>query len=82
MPQNKTAQINLSTTSPDIDNHPQPVLEIIGRSKLQGEVKISGAKNSALAIMAGSILCGEECRLSNVPSLVDIQRMFVHYYKN
>jgi UDP-N-acetylglucosamine 1-carboxyvinyltransferase len=54
---------------------PQPVLEIIGRHPLQGEVKISGAKNSALAIMAGSILCGEECRLNNVPSLMDIERM-------
>ena len=57
------------------ENQAEPVLEIIGRNPLTGEVKISGAKNSALAIMAGSILCGEECRLNNVPSLVDIERM-------
>lgn len=42
---------------------------------MQGEVKISGAKNSALAIMAGTILAGDSCVLTNVPSLVDIDRM-------
>ena len=69
---NVTGKINqLSVT----DSQPEPVLEIVGRNPLQGEVKISGAKNSALAIMAGSILCGEECRLNNVPSLVDIECM-------
>jgi len=42
---------------------------------LQGHVKISGAKNSALAIMAGSLLCPQDCRIRNVPSLADIARM-------
>ncbi len=51
------------------------VLQIWGRASLQGQVKISGAKNSALAIMAGGLLCPEDCRLRNVPSLVDIMRM-------
>lgn len=51
------------------------VLQIWGRASLQGQVKISGAKNSALAIMAGGLLCPEDCRLRNVPSLVDITRM-------
>ncbi|MEQ9000144.1 MAG: UDP-N-acetylglucosamine 1-carboxyvinyltransferase [Coleofasciculus sp. B1-GNL1-01] len=51
------------------------VLEIWGRSSLKGHVTISGAKNSALAIMAGALLCPEDCRLRNVPSLVDIGRM-------
>lgn len=59
----------------NVEKAPQPVLEIIGGHSLQGTVKISGAKNSALAIMAGSILCGEECRLNNVPSLVDVECM-------
>ena len=53
----------------------QPVLEIWGGHPLQGEVKISGAKNSALVLMAGSILCPGDCRLRNVPDLVDIKRM-------
>jgi UDP-N-acetylglucosamine 1-carboxyvinyltransferase len=53
----------------------QPVLEIWGRHSLSGEVKITGAKNSALALMAGSLLCPDEFRLSNVPLLADIKRM-------
>ena len=62
------------------ETHSQPaedksVLQIWGRSALQGQVKISGAKNSALAIMAGALLCAEDCRLRNVPALVDITRM-------
>lgn len=76
----QTQMINTSINplNPIVSNsHSQaePILEIIGRNSLKGEVKISGAKNSALAIMAGSILCGQECRLNNVPSLVDIERM-------
>ncbi|WP_267383835.1 UDP-N-acetylglucosamine 1-carboxyvinyltransferase [Cyanobacterium sp. uoEpiScrs1] len=53
----------------------QTVLEIQGQTILKGEVIISGAKNSALALMAGSLLCSEDCRLRNLPSLVDINRM-------
>ena len=51
------------------------MLEIWGRNPLSGTVKISGAKNSALVLMAGSLLCPEDCRLTNVPDLVDIRRM-------
>ena len=54
---------------------PQAVLEIWGKTSLKGEVKISGAKNSALVLMAGSILCPGEITLNNVPNLVDIKRM-------
>ncbi|WP_324283138.1 UDP-N-acetylglucosamine 1-carboxyvinyltransferase [Cyanobacterium aponinum UTEX 3221] len=53
----------------------QIALEITGRKSLQGEVKISGAKNSALAIMAGTLLCEDECRLNNMPCLVDVNTM-------
>ncbi|NJL83512.1 MAG: UDP-N-acetylglucosamine 1-carboxyvinyltransferase [Chloroflexaceae bacterium] len=51
------------------------VLHIWGRTPLQGHVAISGAKNSALAIMAGALLCPQDCRLHNLPWLVDINRM-------
>ncbi len=54
---------------------PQAVLEIWGKTSLKGEVKISGAKNSALVLMAGSILCPGKITLNNVPNLVDIKRM-------
>ncbi len=53
----------------------QPILEIYGKSPLSGEVIISGAKNSALVIMAGALLCPQDCHLENVPSLADIEKM-------
>ena len=58
-----------------VSEEEQPFLEIWGRKTLSGEVHISGAKNSALAIMAASLLCQDDCRLRNIPSLVDIARM-------
>ncbi len=63
------------TQTPATTEESQPILEIWGRASLRGEVQISGAKNSALVLMAGSILCPGDIRLSNVPNLVDIQRM-------
>lgn len=62
---------NLSTAS----NANQSILKIWGRQPLNGHVTISGAKNSALVVMAGALLCSEDCRLRNVPSLVDVNRM-------
>jgi UDP-N-acetylglucosamine 1-carboxyvinyltransferase len=70
--------INHSLSLKDTQSLPEEdksVLQIWGRASLHGHVKISGAKNSALAIMAGALLCPEDCRLTNVPSLVDITRM-------
>lgn len=51
------------------------VLEIAGSTPLSGHVSISGAKNSALVVMAGTLLCSQPCRLRNIPNLVDIERM-------
>jgi UDP-N-acetylglucosamine 1-carboxyvinyltransferase len=53
----------------------QSVIHIWGQNKLSGEVKISGAKNSALVVMAGSLLCSSGCRLRNIPGLVDVDKM-------
>ncbi|MBJ7899997.1 MAG: UDP-N-acetylglucosamine 1-carboxyvinyltransferase [Cyanobacteria bacterium RI_101] len=53
----------------------QPVIEVYGGASLRGEVRVSGAKNSALAIMAGTLLCSDDCRLRNLPALADIDRM-------
>ncbi len=46
-----------------------------GGKKLKGEVEISGAKNSALPIMAAALLAEEESVLENVPNLSDIMTM-------
>ncbi len=67
---------SVSRTSPElITNPPEPVLHIWGRRRLKGHAQVSGAKNSALALMAGALLAPDVCRLHNVPHLVDIARM-------
>lgn len=49
---------------------------IEGGRKLEGEVDISGAKNSALPIIAGTILNGGISKLYNVPNIHDTKMMF------
>jgi UDP-N-acetylglucosamine 1-carboxyvinyltransferase len=48
---------------------------ITGGHRLRGEVRISGAKNSALPILASTILGGGECVITNVPRVVDVLTM-------
>lgn len=48
---------------------------IKGGNKLNGKVKISGAKNSALKIMAASIMAGGKTILKNVPAIDDVLTM-------
>lgn len=50
-------------------------IKIIGGTKLQGQVRVGGAKNSALKLMAASLLTEEKLVLSNMPHLVDITTM-------
>jgi len=47
-------------------------LEIEGDKLLEGNVKISGAKNSALVLMAASILSEGQINLFNVPQISDV----------
>ncbi|MBN1237529.1 MAG: UDP-N-acetylglucosamine 1-carboxyvinyltransferase [Gammaproteobacteria bacterium] len=47
-------------------------LEITGGTPLAGEVRVSGAKNAALPILAGTLLAGGPVVLSNVPHLNDV----------
>jgi len=51
-------------------------LVINGGNKLFGEVRISGAKNSALPILSAVLLAEGEYLLRNVPQLRDISTMF------
>jgi UDP-N-acetylglucosamine 1-carboxyvinyltransferase len=46
-------------------------LRIQGGRKLQGTVRISGAKNAALPVMAATLLAPGVHRLRNVPRLRD-----------
>src|SRR5262249_32079334 len=51
------------------------VLRIQGGSALRGTVAVSGAKNSALPIMAASILADGPVTLANVPNLMDVDTL-------
>ncbi len=46
---------------------------ITGGRPLNGSVRVSGAKNAALKMMAASVLTGEQLRLENVPEILDIE---------
>src|ERR1019366_2757834 len=49
--------------------------KIQGGHKLEGEVRISGAKNAALPAMAAALLTSEPARLENIPHVRDIITM-------
>lgn len=48
-------------------------LIIQGGKKLEGEVCIHGAKNSALPILAATLMCNGESIIHNCPSLLDVE---------
>jgi len=47
-------------------------LLITGGKPLDGEIRISGAKNAALPILMGALLASEPVRIGNIPHLHDI----------
>ncbi|HUL07118.1 MAG TPA: UDP-N-acetylglucosamine 1-carboxyvinyltransferase [Candidatus Acidoferrum sp.] len=50
-------------------------IRIRGGRRLRGEIRISGAKNAALPLMAAALLTPDPLTLTNVPDLVDISTM-------
>jgi UDP-N-acetylglucosamine 1-carboxyvinyltransferase len=50
-------------------------LRIRGGRPLEGEVRVSGAKNAALPIMCAALLSSQPLRLANVPQLMDVRTM-------
>ena len=54
---------------------------INGPCSLKGTVKISGAKNSAVAILPATLLVNGKCHLQNVPDISDI-RAYVEILRN
>ena len=50
-------------------------LIIKGGKKLAGEIKISGAKNSAVALIPAALLCDENVILHNVPNISDVDAL-------
>lgn len=49
-----------------------PYYEVQGGNRLKGTVRISGAKNAALPIMAACVLCEGEVILHDVPDVSDV----------
>src|SRR5258705_962128 len=50
-------------------------LSIQGGVPLAGEVRVAGAKNAALPILAASLLTAEPVRIHNLPQLNDVRTM-------
>ena len=48
---------------------------ISGGAPLRGEVNIGGAKNAVLALLAGTILAKDACRIDNIPDISDVAVM-------
>ncbi len=49
----------------------QQKIIIRGAKRLEGEIAVQGAKNSALPLLASTLLCSGECVLHNCPELTD-----------
>jgi UDP-N-acetylglucosamine 1-carboxyvinyltransferase len=55
---------------------PRPeAFRIEGGRPLSGTVRVSGAKNAALKLLASAVLTGERCRFDNVPEIEDVRVM-------
>ncbi len=48
-------------------------LSIIGKQRLQGEINVSGMKNSALPIIFACLLIPEDCIIKNIPRVSDVE---------
>ena len=48
---------------------------IVGGARLHGQVKVSGAKNSVLKLMAATLLAPGRSTIRNVPEIVDVEIM-------
>jgi UDP-N-acetylglucosamine 1-carboxyvinyltransferase len=57
------------------DLPPPEAFRIEGGRPLQGTVRVSGAKNAALKLLAAATLTGERCRFENVPEIEDVRVM-------
>ncbi len=51
------------------------VIVVNGGNPISGTVRIGGAKNSALKLMAASVMAADKVRLNNVPQISDVEVM-------
>ena len=50
-------------------------LKVVGKSELKGNIKITGAKNAALPLLASTILSSNSINITNLPNVVDINTL-------
>ncbi|MBI1755065.1 UDP-N-acetylglucosamine 1-carboxyvinyltransferase [Candidatus Azambacteria bacterium] len=48
---------------------------ITGGKKLEGDIKVRGAKNAAFAVLAATLLTDQECEIDNLPLVGDVMVM-------
>lgn len=48
---------------------------IDGNKELTGTIKISGSKNSAVALVPAAVLCDETVKIANIPNISDIDAL-------
>jgi UDP-N-acetylglucosamine 1-carboxyvinyltransferase len=48
---------------------------INGGKKLQGEIEVMGSKNTALPVLAATILTKEPCIIGNIPLIEDVLKL-------
>lgn len=61
--------------SPSVSSPMMDAFEVRGRATLSGEVVVSGAKNSALKLLAAALLTEGTTRLERVPDIADVAAM-------
>ncbi|HOH83504.1 MAG TPA: UDP-N-acetylglucosamine 1-carboxyvinyltransferase, partial [Bacteroidales bacterium] len=49
--------------------------EVIGGKSLNGEIVPQGAKNEALQVISAVLLTPEKVTISNIPDIVDVNRL-------
>ena len=48
---------------------------ITGGHSLEGEVRVSGGKNTAVAVIPATLLCNEPCTIENLPDIEDVHAL-------
>lgn len=65
----------VKTLGPSAYDGPVESWEIVGGARLTGEVRLTGAKNSVLKLMAAALLAPGRTVLSEVPNILDVDIM-------
>lgn len=61
-------------TPETMPNHKERML-ITGGNALEGEVRVSGGKNTAVAVIPATLLCDEPCTIENLPDIEDVRAL-------